>query len=404
MDEKRVLIIGGGASGLMAGIFAARNGASVTILEQNDRVGRKLGATGGGRCNFSNRIREADSYRGTRPEFVNPALEFLSVPETVAFFEKLGLLCVGRNGWLYPRSLQAQSVTEILCMEARNLGVRIRGNQKILKLLENTEEGGEKGKQAFRWTAFTEGWQYEGDTVILACGSKASSIAGSDGSGYILAKALGHRLVEPLPALTGLRCSGKAFAGWAGVRTEGQVTLFLDGRKVTARQGELQLTDYGISGIPVFEISRYAIRGLHEGKKASLTVDFLPEIGENELPSFMERRKKCGPFKDQQELLTGLFPRKLIPVLTRQKDLFQALKRFPLDVEGGLSFSHAQVCSGGVDTRQVNENTMESRLHGGLYFAGEFLDIDGSCGGYNLQWAWSSGALAGARAADRSKI
>lgn len=395
MGEKTVLIVGAGASGMMAAIMAARNGASVTLLEQNEKPGKKICATGNGKCNFSNLVMPDDAYRGKHPEFVNHALAQFSVKDTVEFFKKLGIFPLDKNGYLYPRSNQAQSVVDVLCMEASNLGIKIKTNEQVIAI--ETEKNGRN------FQVLTKGWHYEADALILANGSKASSVSGSDGSGYELAESLKHHIIPVYPALTALKCKGPAFKVWAGVRTEGEVSLFIDGKFYKSERGELQLTEYGISGIPVFQISTYAIRAVREGHKAALRINFMPELSEEELKQLLHSRKKACPYKNEKELLVGLFPEKLIKVLTSQKHLISAIKEFPLEVQDGMSFSQAQVCSGGVDTIQVNAHTMESKLCRNLYFAGELLDIDGTCGGYNLQWAWSSGAVAGINAAKEDK-
>lgn len=390
MDKKRVLIVGGGASGLVAGIMAAGEGASVTILEQNDKPGKKICATGNGRCNLTNLEMPLDAFRGTHPEFAKEALNFFTVQDTIRFFSKIGIYTTNRNGYLYPHSNQAQSVVDVLCMEARSRGVKIKTNAQVISA----------EKKDNIWQVHTKDWVYAGDALILANGSKASSISGSDGSGYRIAAELGHSVIEPLPALVPLKCSGNSFSSWCGVRTEGAVTLCINGIPLKQQSGELQLTEYGVSGIPVFQISRYAVRALNEKCRVSLALDFLPEFTSEGLAAFLKQRRKDCPYKNQKELLTGLFPEKLIKVLCRQKDLLTAIKAFPLAVSGYGSFTQAQVCSGGVNTAEVDSHTLESRLTPGLYFAGELLDIDGTCGGYNLQWAWSSGALSGTSAAD----
>lgn len=382
--KKRVLIIGGGAAGLMASIMAARNGAQVTLLEHNEKPGKKICATGNGKCNLTNLSSPLDAYRGSCPDFAKGALDIFSVQDTIRFFSELGIYTVNKNGYLYPHSGQASSVVDVLLMEARYRKVKIKTNAHV------TEVRKEKGI----WIAVTEGWIYEGDAIILANGSCASKIPGADGSGYAIAKQLGHKIIPPLPALTALKCKGN-FAKWAGVRTDGAVTLCINGIPMKQERGELQLTEYGISGIPVFQLSRYAVRGIAEGCRITLLVDFLPEFTKEALMDFLERRRKNCPYKNQKELLVGLFSEKLIQVLSSEKDISMAIKEYPLLVTGGLDFDQAQICSGGVDTTQVYSDTMESMLHKGLYFAGELLDIDGTCGGYNLQWAWSSGAVAG---------
>lgn len=391
--KKQIFVIGAGASGLMAAIQAAINGASVTVLEQNDRPGRKICATGNGRCNMTNLNQIEDAYRGTHPEFVKDALEHFSVKKTLEFFQELGICTTSRDGWIYPRSNQAQSVVDVLTMKARSLKIKMKTNQTVTGV--SFSDG--------QWKIHTDGWTYSGDAVILANGSCASSVAGSCKSGYEIAGTLGHHLIAPLPALTALKCKGNSFSGWSGVRTEGRVTLYVNGTSVASQQGELQLTDYGISGIPVFQISRYAIRAVYEKKNVELSINFFPELDREEVEAYLNQRKTACPYKTEKELLIGLFPEKLIRVLCTQKDIIRGITDFRLPVKDGLSFEQAQVCSGGVDTLEVCSKTMESRLHKGLYFAGELLDIDGTCGGYNLQWAWSSGAMAGISAAKEEK-
>lgn len=391
--SKKIIVIGAGASGLTAAIMAARKGGSVTVLEQNDRPGKKIAATGNGRCNMTNLSKPRDAYRGRDPEFAKEALRAFSIQDTIRFFSDLGIYTVNKNGWIYPHSGQASSVTEVLLLEAKRLGVQIKTREKAVSI---------KKEGAF-WQVMTQGWRYQGDAVILAGGSKASAIAGSDGSCYELAKSLGHDLVPVLPALTGLKCGKGPYESWSGVRTEGEITLFINQVPLKKAQGELQLTEYGISGIPAFQLSRYAIRALSEGCQVSLAVDFLPEFSLEGLRSFLSMRRQKSPQKNDRQMLVGLFPDRLAKTLLKEPDLAMAIKAYPLTVKSGLSFEKAQVCQGGVDTGQVDSCTMESKLHPGIYFAGELLDIDGACGGYNLQWAWSSGACAGENAAKKEE-
>ena len=393
MNRKRVIIIGAGAAGLTASVFAAEAGALVTLLEHNEKPGKKICATGNGKCNFTNERMSGDVFRGTHPEFAENILRQFPPEAVIAFFEKLGIFPVKKNGYYYPRSGQASSIAELLVREARYRGVKIKTNAHADAVFC------EKGI----WKVVSGGWTYEGDAVILANGSSASSIAGADGSGYDLARALGHHLIPPMAALCPLKCSRpkgrKSFAGWAGVRIEGTVILKIKGDQDRSQSGELQLTEYGISGIPVFQLSRYAVRAIADGKEVSARLNFLPEISKEELPAFLEKRRSHCHEKSDQELLKGLFPDKLIKVLCQEPELASAIHSYPLIVKGGSSIQQAQVCSGGVDTEELDPETLESRLHPGLYMAGELIDIDGTCGGYNLQWAWSSGAAAGLHAA-----
>lgn len=390
--KKRIIIVGGGASGLMAAITAAQNGASVTLLEQNENPGRKIGVTGNGRCNLTNRNMSYDLFRGNHPEFARKILAQFSLEDTLRFFQETGLAVTEKNGWFYPRSFQARSVTDLLISRARALKVKIKTREDVRSVFYRKK----------CWKVETDGWAYEGDAVILANGSKASAVSGSDGSGYEIAAELGHRIIPPVPALTGLKISGNSFKGWAGVRTEGRVSLMADGKEICVDRGELQLTDYGISGIPVFQISRYAARALNQNKKVTISLNFFPDFSEEKLREFLKKRQEQCPWLGRQELFTGILPDKLAKVLLKQKDPVKAAVEFSLTLRDTCGFEQAQVCAGGVDTTEINPETMESLLHKGLFVAGELVDIDGPCGGYNLQWAWSSGAVAGKHSAKES--
>ncbi|MDO4648651.1 MAG: aminoacetone oxidase family FAD-binding enzyme [Eubacteriales bacterium] len=397
-NQPVVFVIGGGASGLAAAISAARAGASVTILEQNDKPGKKILATGNGRCNFTHNDMHPEYFNPDGQSLVSSVLSIFGKQETLEFFRTLGLPSVElHEGWHYPRSLQAASVLEVLLSEARNLKIKIRTGTRVLKV--------QPAQESFE--IYVEGWKYTAESVILCNGSKASNLPGSDGSGYAIAKSLGHRLVTPLPALTGLKGEGRY--SWSGVRSHGKIALYLDNQFIAAEEGELQFTEYGLSGIPVFQISRSAIRGLEKGRKCRLTIDLLPDYSEEDLLVFLLETQNNAPQKTREELLIGLLPEKLRKYFVKEQKLSKVslpemaklLKCYSMTIQGYLPFEQAQICSGGVSVTEVDPGTMESRKIPGLYFAGELLDVDGPCGGYNLQWAWSSGFLAGKSAATR---
>ena len=255
------------------------------------------------------------------------------------------------------------------------------------------------------------------DRVILAAGSKAAPVTGSDGSGYAIAKKMGHRIVPVLPALVQLKCKGKFFQSIAGVRIQGCVSLYVDGDCVCRDTGEIQLTQYGISGIPVFQVSRFATKALKRKQTVTAQIDFLPKLSEQETEQLFESRfREYAHGKTVDEAMVGLLNHKLSDVLLKEahislkkpaeeitkKELLQLVKQckhMEVCVTGSKSFEQAQVCAGGVHTDEINPRTMESKLVPNVYFAGEVVDIDGMCGGYNLQWAWSSGYVAGIHAA-----
>ncbi|MDO5539866.1 MAG: NAD(P)/FAD-dependent oxidoreductase [Eubacteriales bacterium] len=393
---KRIIVIGAGASGMLAAISAARCGASVTLLEGKEKPGKKLLITGSGRCNLTNLVVDVKrTYHGAGEKFITNILNQFSVQDTLSFFEEIGLKVCDREGYIYPVAGQAQSVLNVLLLELRRLSVKIKYSEKVISIERD------KGN----WKVSTKGWTYEADAVILAAGSKAAPATGSDGSGYLLAESVGHRLVKPLPALAAMTAKENWLKKIAGVRMPAKIILKTNENEF-AESGELQWTDYGISGIAVFQLSGFAARELDSGRKVSVILDLLPFDSEENL--YMWAVSRCKDLK-YEDVFAGWLPAKSITPLLRgagylpdekvcekvlQKIIYD-LKHFTLDIAGVKGFENAQVCSGGVDTSEINEQTLESRIVSGLFIAGELLDVDGICGGYNLQWAWSSGWTAG---------
>ena len=404
---RKIAVIGGGASGMMAAIAAASKGAHVILIEHKDRIGKKILSTGNGRCNFTNVHQEPVCYHSDQFLFPWEIVEKFNAQKTISFFLQLGIYSRNRNGYLYPNSDQASAVLDALRMELDRLKVEIGTGPSCREVIH--------GKKGFRIR--TDAGDIRADRVIISTGSKAAPVTGSDGSGYDLAKKLGHRLVPVLPALTGLQCEGKFFRSLAGVRAAGSVSIVSEGQYIARDTGELQLTNYGISGIPVFQVSRYASRLLYEKKEVTAVLDFMPDFTEEQMIAFLKARSAMRPEKRADQFLIGLFHRKLselwirisgIPAekpvgdLTGSElaELARLIGHFEVKVKASNSFEQAQVCCGGIDTTEVNPETLESVYVPGVYFTGEILDVDGMCGGYNLQWAWSSGHVAGEAAAD----
>ncbi|MDO4332061.1 MAG: aminoacetone oxidase family FAD-binding enzyme [Eubacteriales bacterium] len=406
---RRIGIIGGGASGMMAAVAAARSGAQVTILEKRDRVGKKILATGNGRCNLSNRdfCVERD-YRSHDIGKLSRYFEQFGVAETIAFFQDIGMLLTDRNGYLYPRSMQASAVLDLFLGELDRLSVRIVCECKISKI--------EKGKKGFLVSANQGNFSF--DSLILSGGSGAG-INGKEGLGvFDLAKDMGLPLYEPLPALTGLRCGERFFKALAGVRCMAAITLRIaDGnrKKVYEETGELQLTDYGISGIPVFQFSRYASEALYEKRQVEAVINFLPEIAASEWKAFSQRQYEVCRGKSAGLLGSGILHKKIVQVLlaecglkpgdivsedTKKRifSMFERMRGLKVSVVGSNPMEQSQVCMGGVSLARLDENLQAKQIPG-LFLCGEMLDVDGRCGGYNLQWAWSSGFIAGSAAA-----
>lgn len=406
---RHVAVIGGGAAGIMAAITAAREGAKVTILEQKEKIGKKILSTGNGRCNFTNTYQTPECYRSDNPDFAWKVLQQFDVEKTLSFFKELGIYPKNRNGYLYPYSDQASAVLELLQMEVARLGIRVMTETKCQNIVPT--------KRGYRID--TNHSKVTADRVILACGSKAAPVTGSDGSGYQLAKQLGHRMVPVLPALVQLRCAEKFYKSISGVRVQGTVSIYADGVLCASDTGEIQLTNYGISGIPVFQVSRYAARALYQKQSVTARLNFMPDMSETEFLSFLKDRIALRPDKTVEEFLIGLFPKKLCELWVRfsrlSKDsrvadlseiqlqkLCALIQSLRTQITETNPFEQAQICCGGVDTTEINPRTLESCIHPGIYFAGELLDVDGICGGYNLQWAWSSGYVAGKEAAQNA--
>ena len=408
--SAKIAIIGGGAAGMMAAITAAKmskNKCEIILIEHTDRLGKKILATGNGKCNLTNRRIEAKVYRGNNPVFAMEALKYFGFEDTVKFFEDMGLKLREKNGYFYPYSEQAAVVNDVLRLELERLGIKVYLSADIEKIIYEKDEFELLVRGAGRLTC---------SRLIIATGSKASPKTGSDGSGYVLARSLGHRIIKPLPALVQLVCKESFYKSIAGVRSDAKVTVDIGG-DVFSERGELQLTDYGISGIPVFQLSRYVVGALDKREAFATCIDFLPDIAHKELMDFLKKQAKLRG-KTVEEVLNGLMNKKLSVLIAKEcklspgtefariKDrdfyvLTDKIKNFKVEVTGSKSFDMAQVCQGGVDTTELDVRTMESRLCKGLYFAGEIIDIDGACGGYNLQWAWTSGYLAGKAAAER---
>lgn len=403
---RTVAVIGGGASGMMAAVTAASCGAHVILLEHKDRIGKKILSTGNGRCNFTNIHQEPICYHSENPLFPWEIVRKYDAQSVISFFLQLGVYSKNRNGYIYPNSDQASAVLEAFRMELDRLGVEIRTETECREI-----RPGRKG-----FTILTDKKPVKADRVILCAGSRAAPSTGSDGSGYDLAKRLGHRIIPVLPALTALKCEEKFFKSIAGVRVNGTVSIWSENECIAKDTGEIQLTDYGISGIPAFQVSRYVSKLLYEKREAEAVLDLMPDFTLEQMEAFLRARAKTRPEKEARMFLIGLFHKKLcelwirlsgIPGQKRAGELTDdeilrfagMIKNFHVRISGTNSYDKAQVCCGGVDTGEVDPDTLESAYVPGLHFAGEILDVDGMCGGYNLSFAWASGYAAGRAAA-----
>ncbi len=411
MKQKRkiseIIVVGAGAAGMTAAIFAARAGADVLVLEHMETAGKKILATGNGKCNYTNSRQGVENYYGDDPAFVLQIMERFSFTDTLSFFEEIGIYPREKDGYYYPASGQASSVREVLLTELGRLDVKIIYNCAIRSI----------EKQNDLFCLETKSGNFYSKACLMATGGCAAKKTGSDGSGFLYLKKMGHHVIPVVPALVQLQGKGAFFKEIAGIRAEAMIKLYIDDHPILAERGELQLTDFGISGIPVFQLSRFAARALNESKKVYVQIDFSPELAKEELRELLIRRYNREGISANQALV-GMYNRKLIPLFLRLADieetveaakvsrkqlsrLVKVIREFHVDITGTKKFDAAQTTAGGVDTTEINNATLESRLVSGLYFAGEMIDIDGRCGGYNLQWAWSSGCVAGRSAAEK---
>ena len=394
---------------MMAAIQASGGETLVELYERNDRVGKKLLATGNGKCNFSNIDMNSSAYYGSAVSYYEKLFSKFGVTECVDFFSQAGMLVKDRNGYLYPASEQASTVLDILRITLESRGVHIHTGCKVERIERIQENGRLHIITASDKDASDKRMQY--DSVILACGGKAAPATGSDGNGFKIAKALGHHVTEVVPALVQLRCREDFFKSVAGVRTQAGLTLYINGDAKCSIQGELQLTDYGISGIPVFSFSREAAFAILHKKTVTVGINFMPQFEDKEYELFWKERWIKHKNQSLEQFLTGIANKKINQLIIRlsgcrpheltneiseekRVKIAGLYRKLVVTVHEANGFEHAQVSAGGIPADELTEE-LESKYVPNLYFAGEIIDMDGICGGYNLQWAWTSGAVAG---------
>ena len=399
-----VIIIGAGASGLMAAAVAASKGARVALLEHKDDIGKKILATGNGRCNFTNTDMSVNKFHGSKALIKNGLSQF-NYADTIRFFKELGIPAYDNAGYIYPNSRQAASVVAAFRMELMRLHVDVKTGINITDIKPADDRTG--------YCIQTDKGSFKSKRLIIACGLTASPKLGSDGSLFRQIEALGHHIQKPLPALCGFSCDGLNFKKITGVRCDATVASVIDGQMTEQNTGELQLADYGISGIPVFQISSLMSRALDKGQMVEVIIDFLPAFSDDELNGYIKDRIiTTTDNRSLNEMLNGLLNNKLLLELIHKsgvspdkkgrlltdddcKSLTRSIKHTAVSVKKPRGLEFAQVCAGGIYTKEIDVRTLESKIHPGIYFCGELLDVDGICGGYNLQWAWTSGYIAG---------
>lgn len=403
----KVAVIGGGASGLVAAIYAAKSGNEVTLIEKNSDCGKKILITGNGRCNYFNTEINTKHYNSTDNRILERIITEKNQKEILTFFENIGIVPKIKNTYYYPMSNKAKSIKEALKKELELENVYTKINSEVKKIIKK------ENKFIITFEDNIESLKF--DKVILALGSKAYPLTGSTGTGYNIAASFSHSIIKPLPALVPLICEGSYFKKWAGARCEAKVMLLEENNLIKEENGEVQFTDYGISGICVFNLSSLIARGLDNNKKEEVVINFVPWLEAQsieEIINYLEQRENKVTGRNLKEFLSGFLEEKLVKTilevsninsdkyyseLTKKEKykLARNLYSFKLKVIDTKSFDNAQICSGGVSLKEINPLTMESKIIKDLYIVGEMLDVDGDCGGYNLAFAFISGMLAG---------
>ena len=398
-----VTIIGAGASGLVAAIYAAKKGKKVLIIEKNKSCGKKILITGNGKCNYYNENQDLKNYHSNDLSFIPLIINKNNLEKVKAFFETIGIIPKIKEGYYYPYSNQASSIQTALIKEAKNENVEIIFEEEVLKI---------EKKETFK--IHTQNHIYESTNVVLATGSMAYPKTGSDGLGYEILKNFGHNIYPVLPALTSLKSKETYLKEWHGIRSDVKLTLFENNQKIDEQVGEVQLTDYGISGICTFNLSGMVSTGLYQHKKEEIKINFLYPFSienEKEFILWLNERNKKIKNRTISDLLDGILNYKLVNLILKiskiknekrwdelsdkdKKNLGNNLTSLMITIIGTKDFDASQTCIGGVSLKEINKN-MESKIISGLYITGELLDVYGNCGGYNLTLAWITGMIAG---------
>lgn len=396
---KKVIIIGGGAGGLVAAYTALKNNSEVTIIEKKDRIGSKILATGNGHCNFTNEFLNTDCYYSENSDFIEKAFSIFDNKSTVKLFKEMGVPSRNKNGYLYPYNMEASSVLNALRTVIESEKVSVLTETNLLSVNRNKD----------KWNVVTDRGTFTGDAVIIACGSNASSKKDINSPVVKQIMTNGHNYIPQKPALTYLKVKEDEIKLASGVRFPVNICLISDEGLVSEESGELQITTRGISGICVFQLSRYVSR--NPEKNFSCIIDFVPDYSTDEIKAIVYSKLKLKTAMNIEEMFNGILPKKLTICLSKLVNLniskpvymqeaalsrfIYSIKKCELNIIGTGDVSESQCLTGGVSVNEINPLTMESQKCKGLYFCGEIVDIDGKCGGYNLQWAWTSGYIAG---------
>ena len=402
-----LIIVGGGASGLMAAILAKDFGLDVAIVEGTDRVGKKILTTGNGRCNISNSSISYPfkNYHSSNKDFFINALNSFSIDDTRNFFLSLGLPIIElEDNKLYPQSLQASSVVDIFRLAIEDRNIPLYTNCKIKTIHKKNKFKLSTDNDEFK--------EFSCRKLLLCCGGKSAVKTGSDGSGHKLAENLGHNITKLMPGIVQLKLDYPRLKGLSGIKFDGKVSLISNKKVIREEFGEILFTDYGISGPPILQLSSTVSRYLNKNEDLWIKVDMMSDKSLDEVSNFIYGHLSMFSHRSISNSLIGIINKKLIPILLKdigvdnihipcfdldwqyQNELINRLKDWKFKCIGTKEFQNAQVTVGGVDTIEIDSNSLESKIVKDLYFAGEILDVDGDCGGFNLQWAWSSAYFA----------
>lgn len=402
MNKFDVVIIGGGAAGMMAAITASRSGKSVLLVEKNAELGRKVLATGNGRCNLTNRGAEKSRYHGADPEFIESVLKNFGPKKVMEFFEGLGVLLKEEdNGRIFPRTNQASTIVSALTHELNENKVKIVLGNQVRKLTKNNN---------FK-IILANGDEYESDKLIITTGGKSSDHLGTTGDGYFWAKNFGHTVTPLFPALTPIETVESWPKEIQGLKVEGRITTTIDDKVIFEKNGDVLFTHFGLSG-PAVMAHAGKVAPLLSNHKILIHIDLYPDLSTKKLDEKITKNFNSNGKKTVKNALLGFAPSNLIPVIltllnvdkdkkaaeiskNNREKIVECLKDLALTIKAVRPFKEAQVTSGGISVNEINIDSLESKKIPGLYFAGEILDVDGDSGGFNLQWAWSSGHLAG---------
>ena len=404
------IIVGGGASGLFCAISAKYRGKDVAIIESTGRVGNKILTTGNGRCNISNNniTYPFNNYTSANPGFFIDCLNAFSVEDTKNLLLSIGLPLVELDdGKLFPRSLQASSVLDILRLTIEEMQIPVYTDCKLKSI--------KKTKGFLLSTSNQDFPEFKCNKLVLSCGGKSAPKTGSDGLGYNFAKKLGHNIIEPIPAIVQLKLDYPYLKAISGIKFNGNASVIVDGSIIRQDSGEILFTDYGLSGPPILQLSQIASRALSRDKKTEIKVDMMPEMSYDDVENFIQGHLSMFPDRSINNALIGIISKKLIPTLLKdskitdihvpcselswnqKENLITRFKDWTFKCTGTNGFNNAQLTAGGVDTTEVYPDSLGSKLIDNLYFCGEILDVNGDCGGFNLQWAWSSGFVVGSK-------